>query len=300
MIKYEPYQASNVLFRYEKPDPFYKANYSLNPYRGCPVGCRYCYIQNKKHISAGLEEEKDSIVQVKINLPYLLKKRLDSGPEPGLIAVGESCEPYADIESKYFITRRILEILSGYEFPVHIITRFDRILRDIDIIEKINLAAFISVTVSIPVISKELVQKLEGKTPSIKERLKIFRVLRRKGISAGVALAPVIPYISDGAEVGKVMKKAAAAGASYALFRSLRIKDYQRDMFFSWLKEKYPRLIDSYERLYSESEEPSEEYRVKFYEQFCRTAELLGLLPELPVKKDFLPAYNQELLNFND
>ncbi len=295
--KSEPYQAKNILYRSEEINPFYMSRYSLNPYRGCLVGCRYCYVQEKKHIdSTGLEEEKDRQVQIKINAPYLLKRRLESGLEIGLIVLGESCEPYGENEDEYFITRRLLEILQDYNFPLHIITRSERILRDIELLKKINSKNFVCVTISVPVVSGSLVKKLEGDSPSVHTRLRTLKAIRRHGISAGVAVSPVLPYLTDGSETDRILKKVSSAGAAYALFAPLSIKNYQREMFFSWLKEKFPRLLEPYHRLYGEVEEPSGEYWEKFMLKTKRKALERNLNIELPFEYEVGHFPSQEYL----
>ncbi|MBN2406216.1 MAG: hypothetical protein JXJ19_00810 [Elusimicrobia bacterium] len=297
MFKYEPYQAKNVLYRFDKIDSFYNARYALNPYRGCQVGCRYCYVQEKKHSdSTGFEEEKIQVVQIKINAPYLLRRKLSSGIEEGMIVLGESCEPYSEVEDEFFITRRLLEVLKDYDHPVHIITRYDRVLRDVDLIKEINRKSFACITISVPVVSRVLAGRLEGKSLNVKARLKAIKMLRKAGLLTGVAVSPVIPYISDGEEVRKVLKKAADYGASYVLYCPLSIKSYQREMFFNWLKEKYPRLIEPYERLYGEDQWPDEDYREKFLIQFKRSADLLNLNFGLPYSDVSRQGYYQELL----
>ena len=286
--EFEPLQAKNVLFRFDKIDNFFSARYSLNPYSGCPVGCRYCYVQEKKHPdSSSLEAEKEKLVKIKIDLPYLLKEKLARHIKPAMIVIGSSCEPYADIEDEYYITRRLLEILADYDFPIHIITRFGRVLRDMDLITEINKRSFACVTVSIPVVSKELVHKLEGDSPTVKERLKTIKLIRKNNIAAGVGIAPVLPYISDGEEINKVLKQASTYRASYALYSPLIIKNYQRDMFFSWLKDKYPHLVDSYSRLYTNGEFPDSEYSEKFSVRFKMKAHDLNVRVELPVEPDY-------------
>ncbi len=299
--KSEPYQAKNILYRNNEIDSFYMSRYSLNPYRGCLMGCRYCYVQEKKHIdSTGLEEEKDRQVQIKINAPYLLNRKLESGPEAGGIALGESCEPYGEPEEEFFITKRLLEVLQNYDFPIHIVTRSPLILRDLELLKRINEKSCVCVTLSIPVVSAELVKKLEGESPPVKMRLKALRAIRKKGIPAGVGVSPVLPYLTDGCEMDYVLKKAASAGASYVIFAPLSIKTYQREMFFLWLKEKFPRLFEPYSRLYENGEDPESEYWEKFILKTKRKAFELRLETDLPFKVVSGPFPEQEYLSFNE
>ncbi|MGM0568660.1 MAG: radical SAM protein [Elusimicrobiota bacterium] len=261
----EPYQAKNILYRNENINRFYMSRYSINPYRGCLVGCRYCYVQEKKHIdSTGLEEEKDRQVQIKINAPYLLDRKLSTGLRRGVIALGESCEPYGEPEEEYFITRRLLEVLQKYDFPVHLITRSPKVLRDIDLLKKINEKSTVCITVSLPVVSRDLVKKLEGDSPPVKTRLGLLKSIKKHNIYAGLGVSPVLPFISDGKEINKVLKKASVGGADYVLFDPLTIKPFQRDMFFMWLKEKFPNLLESYKKLYEDREYPGSGYWEKF------------------------------------
>lgn len=298
LIKYEPFQAKNVLCKLENGNECYKSTYTLNPYRGCSVGCRYCYVQQKKYKdSTGFEEKKDQVVQVKINAPYLLQKKLFSEIEPAMITLGESCEPFADIEDEYFISQRLLEILKDHDFPLHIITRFSRVLRDIDIIKQINKRSFVCITISIPVVSKELVTKLEGNSPSVKNRLKTLKSIVKNNIAAGIAVSPVIPYISDGEEINRVLRKASEYGADYVLFSPFVIKWYQKEMFFSWLLVKYPGLVESYHRLYKDSEWPQKDYWNNFLQVATRKAQDLGLKVELPYDHEIMD--QQELFRYN-
>ncbi|MGM0441805.1 MAG: radical SAM protein [Elusimicrobiota bacterium] len=294
--RYIPYQAKNILYRFDDMNGFYKARYSLNPYRGCMVGCRYCYIQLKKYAdSTGLEEKKDQFLEIKINAPYLLKKKLKTDLRPEMIVIGESCEPYGKAEEKYLITRRLLEILVNHQFPIHIVTRFNRVIEDLKLLKKIDNKSFACVTVSIPVVSKKLVNKLEGNSPSVKDRLKTVKSLNKHGITSGIALSPVIPYISDGEEINKVLKKAYKYNASYVLYHPLVIKDHQKKMFISWLKDKYPRLVDPYKRLYADNELPEKEYRDKFFKKFKKKAQDLNLKLEVPYEPDI--GYSQKVMD---
>ena len=298
---FEPYQAKSIMFRNEEPDGFLRGRYSVNPYMGCSMGCRYCGIQEKKYnSSAALEERKDSVVRMKINAPYLLEKRLESEePERGLIVMGESCEPYDRPEEKYLITRNLMEILSRYDYPLHIMTKSPLILRDLDILRDYSSRNFLSVTVSVPLQSREMAGKFEAEAPPVKERFRTVRSLRKAGITCGIDVSPLIPYISDGEEAFRVLKRAAACGASYVVFSPLSIKPYKRDMFFAWLSEKYPRLIGPYERLYGEGETPDADYVRKFSQKFIRRAEELKLRTSFPFSEGEEFGYRQDFLRLH-
>ncbi len=297
LTKYEPFQAKNIMYKSNDEINIYKSRYMLNPYRGCSVGCRYCYIQQKKfNGSASFLEEKYKIVQVKINAPFLLKQKLNSDVEPGMITIGESCDPYSDVEDEYFISQRLLEILQNHRFPVHIITRFPRVMRDIEVIREISKNSPVFVTISIPVISNELVTKLEGESPSVKERLRVIRLLKKNNIVTGIAVSPIIPYISDGEEVTKVLKRSSENGAEYVIFSPLVIKDYQREMLFSWLNDKYPNLVELYKNLYRGSEWPLADYWDRFFSAAKLKADEFNMQVGLPFDFKY---FEQQFFNFS-
>jgi len=298
-IKYEPYQAKSILYRKEEIDTLYGARYTLNPYRGCAVGCRYCFVQEKKFIeSKGFEEKKDMMVQIKINAPFLLRQKLNAGLEPEMIVLGESCEPYSNIEDKYFITQRLLEILTDYNFPLHIITRYDRVLRDIDLIKRINKRNYACISVSVPAVTGDLVEKLDGESPAIRKRFKLVKTLNRLGIDAGISLSPVIPYITDTAEMRRVVKKAAEYGSKYIISAPMVIKPYQKLMFYEWLEEKDSDLPERYSLLYGDREIVDESYWSRFYRIFSQTAAAAGVPVGIPFHRN--SERYQEMFKFNE
>lgn len=160
----------------------------INPYVGCAFGCTYCYARYMKKFT-GHTEPWGEFVDVKINAPLLLEKELRS-KKKGEIWFSGVCDPYQPLESKYQLTRKILEILSHYDWHVYIQTKSPLVLRDLDVIKKIK---YIDVGFSIGTASEKVRRLFEPKAPSIESRIRALKVLEGEGIRTYAMVAPILP-----------------------------------------------------------------------------------------------------------
>src|SRR5688572_3486209 len=215
--------------------------YSLNPYQGCEHGCVYCYARNTHEYwgyGAGLDFESKIII--KENAPQVLAKQLESlkwQPKPIMLAGNTDC--YQPIEAKKQITRKILEVLLRYKHPVSIITKNSLILRDLDLLKKLNALNLVHVNISITTLDEKLRQKLEPRTVSGKKRLEVVKQLSDAGIPVNVMLAPIIPALND-FEIPALMKAAAEAGASSAAYTIVRLNGSIGKIFEDWVRKAFP------------------------------------------------------------
>jgi DNA repair photolyase len=163
-------------------------NYVINPYVGCQHGCHYCYARFIKRFS-GHSEPWGKFVDIKVNAADLLrieikKKRCASVWISGL------CDPYQPLEAQYKLTRKCLEILAEYNWPVVIQTRSSLVLRDIDILRGArNFEAGLTITTA----DDEIRKLFEPDAPPVGERLNALDELHRSGIRTYAMIAPVLP-----------------------------------------------------------------------------------------------------------
>jgi DNA repair photolyase len=215
--------------------------YSLNPYQGCEHGCVYCFARNTHEYwgyGAGLDFESKIII--KENAPQVLAKQLESKnwqPKPIMLSGNTDC--YQPIEAKKQITRKILEVLLRYKHPVSIITKNSLILRDLDLLKKLNDLNLVHVNISITTLDEKLRQKLEPRTASAKKRLDVVKQLSDAGIPVNVMLAPIIPALND-FEIPALMKAAAEAGASSAAYTIVRLNGSIGKIFEDWVRKAFP------------------------------------------------------------
>jgi DNA repair photolyase len=163
-------------------------DYAVNPYIGCQHSCTYCYARFMRRFT-GHKEPWGEFADVKINAPDLLKHELDKTP-PGRVWVSGVCDPYQPLETAYQLTRKCLEILVRYGWPITVQTKSPLVLRDIDLFKRSDK---IEVGLSVTSADDKIRKLFEPGAPSIKERIKALEELHLAGIRAYAMIAPMLP-----------------------------------------------------------------------------------------------------------
>lgn len=235
--KYYNEHSKKIINKVTSPDLM---SLSMNPYQGCEHGCIYCYARNTHKywgLSAGLDFERKIII--KQNAPELLEsflRKKKKKVEPIMLSGNTDC--YQPIERKMGITRRILELLLKYHYPVAIITKNSLILRDKDIISEMARLNLVHVALSVTSLDNNLQQKLEPRTVSGANRINVIRHLSEAGIPVKVMVAPVIPGLNSH-EIPAIIKEAANAGAVSASYIIVRLNGDVSTLFKDWLYKNY-------------------------------------------------------------
>lgn len=184
--------------------------YTANLYKGCTHGCVYCYAPSLTHD----ERRWGSYVDVKVNAPEVLEREL-GGLRKDQVFLSSASDPYQPMEAKYGLTRRCLEKLRRHRFPVSILTRSPLVLRDLDMLTRLeNVKVGMSIT-TVPV------RQFEPGVPPLQRRVETLRTLSRAGISTWVSLAPVVPglIMVDLDQLFEDLKDAGVASVSYGVLR---------------------------------------------------------------------------------
>jgi DNA repair photolyase len=163
-------------------------DFVINPYVGCQHACYYCYARFIKKFS-GHKEPWGGFVDIKINAADLLRVEIKK-KKCGTVWVSGLCDPYQPLEEKYKLTRKCLEILAYYNWPVVIQTRSSLVLRDMDILKG---AKDFEVGLTITTADDEMRKLFEPNAPPIKERLNTLDELHRSGIRTYAMIAPILP-----------------------------------------------------------------------------------------------------------
>ncbi|MFN2144210.1 MAG: radical SAM protein, partial [Anaerolineales bacterium] len=194
-------------------------------------------------------EDFDGEVIVKVNAVELLADQLPRKRVKGTIGTGSMNDPYMPIEKQYNLTGRALAVIAENQFPVHVLTKSDLVLRDLDILSEIS-KTFTAVSFTITTADDELGKKLEPGAPQVSRRLAAMAQIAARGIHTGVLLMPLLPMIEDTPEnVSAIIQLAADHGASYILpSYGMTIRDRQREYYYAQLDRYFPGLSDDYRR----------------------------------------------------
>lgn len=232
-------KARKIITRNDSPDIGF--NQSINPYRGCEHGCIYCYAR-PAHAYMGLSPGIDfeSKLFCKPDAARLLEAELRKPSyRPERIHIGGNTDPYQPIERKLKITRAVLEVLDRFNHPLSIITKSNLIIRDVDILGPMARRNLASAFISITTLDRALARAMEPRAATPARRLEAIARLAEAGVPTGVGFAPVIPGLNDH-ELEAVLEAAAKAGATSAMFVTLRLPLEIKDLFREWLAEARP------------------------------------------------------------
>jgi DNA repair photolyase len=228
-----------IIARNQSPDIGFDR--SINAYRGCEHGCIYCFARPTHafhDLSPGLDFE--SKLFAKPEAAALLRAELGKrGYQCRPMAMGTNTDPYQPIEAEWRITRSILEVLAETRHPVMITTKSDRVVRDIDILAEMGRQRLASVALSVTSLEPAISRTLEPRAPSARKRLAAVKRLADAGVPAWVAIAPVVPGITDH-ELEHIVEAAADAGASGVFYLPVRLPHEVAPLFRAWLDEHYP------------------------------------------------------------
>lgn len=263
--------------------------YSINPYRGCEFGCRYCYARYTHEFLAPAGESLAAVrdeeggadrrcgppvdlrqpeaferrIFLKQNAPWLLEQelgRVRSGEE---IALGTATDPYQPAERWAKITRGILEVFAGRSgYRLGIVTKSRLIERDLDLLQEIAQRNTLVVHLTITTADAGLARKLEPRAPRPDLRFEAVRRLRSAGIVTGVLCSPLLPGITDTEKaLDGVARRSAAAGASFFAAQPLFLKACSRPTYLSFVREHFPALEAEYAAQFGHADFVTREYR---------------------------------------
>jgi len=240
-------RAKVLLSHVKQPDTWFGLKYNMNLYRGCQHQCIYCDSRSECYQVKNFNTE----VLVKANAIELLEKELASKRVKGTIGTGSMNDPYMPLEEDVNLTGRALKVIARFGFPVHIITKSDLVLRDLDTLCEIN-TRFVAVSFTITTADDELAKKLEPGAPLVSARFGAMKMLSDHGIHTGITMMPILPFIEDSEEnIRQIVEKARAHGAAYIVpWFGMSLRDRQRAYYYDKLDKLFPELRQKYERMF--------------------------------------------------
>jgi len=255
--------------------------WTVNPYRGCAMGCRYCYA-TYTHGYLGLPgaESFHSAVWVKRGGLAETARRLAMVVRRGeRVALGTATDPYQPGEAEEGVTRRFLELAAQHRgLRLSLITKGALVLRDLDLLRRLHARGALRVSVSLVSADAELLRRLEPWAPPPTVRLEVLRRLVEAGLEASLALTPVLPGINDDeAGLDLLLRRAAEAGVRRFTSGLLFLRPPTRERFLAFVEREFPRYAEAYRRAYSRRSVPAGRYRERVTALVDRVAARHGL-----------------------
>ena len=271
--------------------------WSINPYVGCAFGCAYCCARYAHRYSAerlaraamtegGAALPSDDMppwlaferrILVKRDAPALLRSALSrSGTRRALgrenVVIGTATDPYQPAERRFRVTRGILEVLAEQkDIGVRIITKSPLVTRDMDLLQRIHARSRLCVHISLITVDRELARCLEPRAPTPEARLRGIARLRANGIEVGVNAMPVLPGITDGADmIEELVGALKRVDASYVSACALRLRASARDRYVPFIADEFPELAARYHRAYATNHQLGARYRAGLRARFAK------------------------------
>lgn len=259
-------QVKSLLNKTKRRDPWFLDDYTVNPNSGCSFNCLFCYIRGSKY-----GEHMDRSVAVKENAIEVLDKQLSlraRKQQYGIIVVSSATEPYSQFEEELQTTRKILELILRYRFPVHVITRSSLVTRDFDLLHEIDKNAILPpdlegrlqrkalLTFSFSTLDDHVAKIFEpGATPP-SQRLVALKSAIEAGHHSGVSLMPLLPFITDSSEeLDRFYSTFTAAGAKYVFPASITLfgdgPATSKTLTIQAIEKNYPQLLEHYIKLFA-------------------------------------------------
>ena len=213
------------------------SDYVINPYVGCPHGCKYCYASFMKRFT-GHKEEWGTFIDIKRCDKKINTKKLENKT----VFLSSVTDCYNKFEEKYKITRRILKELINVNCNLNISTKSKLILRDIDLLKQMKN---LTVSMSINTLDENFKNDMDNAS-LIKERLSTLRTLHENGIYTVLFMSPIFPYITNFKEIIEISK----AYISEYWFENLNLRGDYKTKILLYIQEKYPKLINEYNDIY--------------------------------------------------
>ena len=252
-MKYKNINYDNVINKITNIDKLFFGDYIIDPYQNCQFGCKYCDSSNNEIVYV----KNDFLAKVKNEIKNLSK---------GTVIIGSVVDPYQLIEKKLENTRNLIDILNKNNFSVHILTKSDLILRDIDVLSDIK---DLTITISICCINKNISEFFEKNVPSTFDRLELVEKLSENKIKSGLAIIPILPYFIE-KDIEKIFRYAIEYKSKYLLFKHLELKGFQKDIFYNNLKIFNNKILEKYIELFKDNYYPDAQYINKINNLFLK------------------------------
>ncbi|SCX27894.1 DNA repair photolyase [Ruminococcaceae bacterium P7] len=269
------------------------ATNGMNLYRGCTHGCIYCDSRSKCYQMAHDFED----IEVKENALDLLEAALRRKRKRCMIGTGAMSDPYMPLEKRLEYTRRALLLIEQYGFGIALQTKSDLVLRDLEILKRINGKTKAVVQITLTTADEELCRIIEPNVCTTKRRFEVLKTLHDEGIPTVVWLCPILPYLNDTEDnIKRLLEMCVEAKVRGILCfgMGLTLREGNREFFYEQLDRHFPMLKQCYIRNYGNQYVVNSPHDAELMRLFHRTCEANGILHNNDEIFDYLHRFEEK------
>ena len=225
-------------------------HWGMNIYRGCSHGCIYCDSRSRCYQFTHPFED----IEVKQNAPELLEAALRSKRKKCMIATGSMSDPYMHCEEKLRLTRKCLEIILRYGFGATLLTKSDRVLLDMDLLEEIHRKTKCVVQMTLTTYDDDLCRIVEPNVCTTRRRIEVLEEMRHRGIPTVVWLTPILPFINDTEDnIKAILAECIRVGVKGIICfdMGLTLREGDREYYYAALDKSFPGMKKRYIQRYA-------------------------------------------------
>lgn len=268
-----------------KGNEWFGIDYNMNIYRGCSHGCIYC---DSRSSCYGIEDF--DTVTAKKDALSIIYQELRKKVKTGVIGTGSMSDPYNPMEAKYGLTRGALEIIERFGFGITIATKSPLVTRDLDLLKKIQKNNAVLVKMTVTTCDDALCKIIEPHVAPTSKRFEAIKTLSEAGITCGLLMMPVLPFIEDSEEnIKEIIRQAALNGAKFIYPAiGMTLRENQREYYFDNLDKHFPHLKEKYIKAFGKSYECRSVDLQKLWQVFTKECEKVGIVYKM---QDIIKTY---------
>jgi len=268
------------------------AQNGINIYRGCTHGCIYCDSRSKCYqMNHDFED-----IEVKVNAPEVLEKALRRKRKKCMIITGAMSDPYIHLEEKLENTRKCIELIYSYGFGLAIQTKSTRILRDLDLLKKINENTKCVIQMTLTTYDEDLCKIIESNVSTTRERFEVLKIMRDNGIPTVVWLSPILPFINDTEENIRGILDYCVEAKVHGIICfgiGLTLREGNREYFYKKLDEHFPGMKARYIEMYKYAYNVNSPNNHKLMSIIKRTCKHHGILHDIEECFNYLHEFTE-------
>lgn len=281
---------------YVKAKGILSSKNGMNLYRGCSHGCIYCDSRSKcYHMEHDFED-----IEIKENAIELLDNALKRKRKKCMLGTGSMTDPYIPLEFEIGNVRKALSLASQYGYGFTLITKSNRILRDLDLLKKINERTKCVVQMTLTTYSEDLCKKIEPNVSTTKERFEVLKKLRDLGIPTVVWLCPILPFINDTEENISGILNYCIEAEVYGVIcfgMGVTLREGSREYFYNQLDRLFPNMKEKYMKIYGNQYELNSLNNNKLMRLFHEKCEQNGIVHDNQRIFEYLKTFEEKQPN---